>query len=115
MLTDSPIQQMHSDRDRLQRLSEMLKALAQPTRLELLEILGNGDRCVCELAEAVGAERSNVSRHLAVLHRAGIVTMSRKGVQIIYALKMRCIFETLQCMAGRSTAISSSDEKAGRP
>ena len=50
------------------------KALAHPTRLLMLDALADGELCVCELTELVGADQSTVSRQLAILRQAGIVS-----------------------------------------
>lgn len=63
--------------------AEILQAIAQPTRLKILEYLRDGEKCVCELFPAIGEQQSNVSRHLAILRKYGIL-MSRKERQSIY-------------------------------
>lgn len=78
----------------------MFRALGQPIRLALVEQLRRGERCVCDLAEAVGAERSNVSRHLSVLLHAGVVSAARRGVQIVYSLRLGCVADLLDCLEG---------------
>lgn len=110
MITESPSARADAERERLERWAQVLKAVAQPTRLAILESLAGGAECVCELADAVRAERSNVSRHLAVLLRAGVVRAERRGVQIFYSLQTPCILNTIRCMvpsgdAPRSPAV----------
>lgn len=78
--------------------ARMLKALAQPIRLALVDCLQDGERCVCNLAEIVGAERSNVSRHLAVLVNAGVLTCRKKGVMTLYRLKTPCLLKVFGCL-----------------
>jgi len=73
------------------------KALGHPTRLFLAHQLGKRDTCVCELTELVGDDISTVSRHLSVLRAAGIVDSVRKGNQIIYRLKLRCVLDISVC------------------
>ena len=63
---------MDRERWRLYELqAEVIQAAGHPIRLAILEFLQDGERCVCDIAAAVGAGRSNVSRHLAVLLKAG--------------------------------------------
>ncbi len=62
------------------------KALAHPARLFMLETLAGGERCVCELREMVGLDLSTVSKHLALLRGAGLVTDERRGTQVFYRL-----------------------------
>ena len=65
----------------------LLKALAEPTRLRLAALLArNGETCVCELAEALGAPAFRVSRHLAIMKDRGVVEARRQGTWMHYRL-----------------------------
>lgn len=79
--------------------ARVLKALAHPSRLLIVEELSRGERCVCELAELVGAEMPTVSRHLALLREAGIVYDEKRGVQVFYRLKTPCVMNFFHCVA----------------
>jgi ArsR family transcriptional regulator len=79
--------------------ARVLKALAHPSRLLMVEELSRGERCVCELADLVGAEMPTVSRHLALLREAGIVEDDKRGVQVFYRLKTPCVMNFFQCVA----------------
>lgn len=85
-------------RQRLEGRARVLKALAHPSRLLMVEQLERGERCVCELQEMVGADMSTVSKHLAVLKRAGIVADERRGVQVYYRLTMPCVTRFFDCV-----------------
>ncbi|MBY6016425.1 ArsR/SmtB family transcription factor [Ferrimonas balearica] len=78
--------------------AQILKALAHPTRLWLLEQLEQQERCVCELVEGVDADISTVSKHLSVLKQAGIVSRRRQGKQIYYQLQTPCLLKMLSCV-----------------
>lgn len=78
----------------------ILKALANETRLRIVHRLGRGDCLVGELARAVGAEQSTVSRHLAVLRAAGVVDDERHGNTVRYRLATPCVIEFFACAAG---------------
>lgn len=67
----------------LKRKARVIKALAHPSRLAMVEALAAGERCVCELQVLVGLDMSTVSRHLSVLKNAGIVC-ARKHKQWVY-------------------------------
>ena len=69
---------------RAEAKARILKALAHPTRLFMAEELANGERCVCELRDMVGADMSTVSKHLAVLKNAGLVDDDKRGLQVFY-------------------------------
>ncbi len=82
---------------RLEAQARVIKALAHPTRLFLVEELCREERCVCELAEMVGADVSTVSKHLAVLREAGIVRDEKRGKQVFYRLRMDCALDFASC------------------
>lgn len=67
-------------------LAHILKAAAEPTRLRLLNLLRHGDICVCDLQAILGLPQHAVSRHLAVLRHAGLVTDHRHGKRVLYSL-----------------------------
>ncbi len=79
--------------------AKIIKAMAHPTRLFLVdELARNGQRCVCELTEMVGADMSTVSRHLAILKGVGIVEDERRGAQVYYRLRVRCVLSFFECV-----------------
>ena len=65
---------------------QLFKACADPTRLRLLHLLRDGERCVCELVAAVDEPQPKISRHLAYLRRAGLVASRKKGLWVHYRL-----------------------------
>lgn len=67
--------------------AEILKALAQPTRLKIVDFLRDGERCVCEIFPAIGEEQSNTSRHLNMMLAAGVLSRRKDGLKIYYAIK----------------------------
>jgi DNA-binding transcriptional ArsR family regulator len=78
--------------------AKVFKALGHPSRLLMVEALGQGERCVCELRELVGSDISTVSKHLSVLKEAGIVHDERRGTSIYYSLRMQCVTTFLGCV-----------------
>jgi len=78
--------------------ARVLKAVAHPTRIFLLEELAQQERCVCDLAEMVGADVSTVSRHLTILRNAGIVRDNKRGVQVFYTIQTPCALNFLSCV-----------------
>lgn len=81
------------------RLIEMkagvLKALAQPTRLKILECLRKGERCICELVPAVNGEQSNISRHVSLMQKTHLVTTRKEGVRVMVRVSDPKVFEIL--------------------
>jgi len=85
-------------RARYRARARIIKAMAHPTRLFIVEELSRKDRCVCELREMVGGDISTVSKHLAVLRNAGIVEDERRGLQVYYHLKCPCVLQFFRCV-----------------
>jgi DNA-binding transcriptional ArsR family regulator len=77
----------------LVRIAERLKAMADPTRLRLLHELEGGEICVSDLAGQVGGSQANVSKHLAVLRKAGLVNCRRDGMNVCYSIADRSAFD----------------------
>ena len=75
--------------------TNLLWALADPTRLELLEYLKDNERCVCEIYPAFGKAQSTMSKHLGILHNVGLLKRRIDGVRTLYSIKRREIFEIL--------------------
>ena len=85
------------DKQRYQRQAEIVQSLAHPIRLEIAESLKNGEKCVNDIAEHICVERSNVSRHLAVMLKSGVVQTRKEGVMVFYSLRTPCILNFLDC------------------
>ncbi len=77
--------------------SEILKALAHPIRIILVDALRQRDMCVCDLNTLVDVDQSSVSRHLAQLKRAGIVSERREGMRVMHHLQTPCILDAIGC------------------
>ncbi len=79
--------------------AKIIKAMSHPTRLFIVDELGrNGERCVCELTAMIGVDISTVSRHLAMLKNAGIIEDDKRGSQVYYSLRVRCVLDFLECV-----------------
>jgi DNA-binding transcriptional ArsR family regulator len=76
----------------------VIKAMAHPTRLFIIEELEKVERCVCDLTEQIGADVSTVSKHLSVLKQAGIVIDDKRGNQVFYKLRVPCILNFFGCI-----------------
>jgi len=77
--------------------AKIAKALAHPTRLFIIDRLRKRDVCVCEFVELIDADQSTVSKHLAVLRSAGIVSTSKDGNKVFYHLETPCVVKFLEC------------------
>jgi ArsR family transcriptional regulator len=76
----------------------VFKALGNPARLTLVRTLMNGERCVCDLVQAVDLGWSTTSRHLDVLREAGIVSSDKRGQKIFYRLELECVSHFIHCL-----------------
>ncbi|MHC4622367.1 MAG: ArsR/SmtB family transcription factor [Planctomycetota bacterium] len=81
-----------------EKQAEIAKAIAHPVRIAIVDFLKDGEQCVCDIAEYVGAERSNVSRHLSVMVNAGVLEFRKEGLKVIYKLKTPCILDFFSCI-----------------
>ncbi len=86
------------ERGRYEARARIIKAMAHPSRLLMLDELEKGPRCVCKLRDLVGADLSTVSKHLLVMKNAGLVTDERHGTEIHYSLKVPCIMKFFGCV-----------------
>lgn len=80
-------------------VAAMLKALADPVRLQLLSLVAShesGEACVCDLNDAFELSQPTISHHLKVLHTAGLLDRSKRGVWVYYRVRD----ETLQALGG---------------
>lgn len=92
---------MNAEQRRLYKLkADVIAAAGHPIRLAIIDFLSDGEQCVCDIAEHVDAQRSNVSRHLAVLLKAGVVDQRKDGLRMMYSLKTPCILDFMQCVEG---------------
>ena len=83
---------------RYQARAKIVKAMGHPSRLFIIDQLAAGERCVCELTEMIGADKSTVSKHLSVLKEAGIVSDEKRGLQVYYTLRVPCVTNLFQCI-----------------
>ena len=73
--------------------ADILKAIAQPTRLKIIDFLRDGEKCVCEIFPAIDQEQSNTSRHLNFMQSHGILARRKDGVKIYYVVKHPEVFQ----------------------
>ena len=106
------------ERQRLTRRAVILKSLAHPSRLLIIEMLEQAPRCVGELTEAIGADITTVSKHLSVLKRAGLVSDEKHGTYSEYSLVCDCVTHLIDCieegMDARAARSSTGATKSKR-
>ena len=86
------------ERMRSEARARILKAIAHPSRIFIVEKIRNKPHCVCELAEMIGIDSSTTSKHLSVLKNAGIIEDRKEGTTIYYSLRCQCIMEFIGCI-----------------
>ena len=82
----------------------ILQAIDQPARLEILQVIGSGEACVCHLEAALGQRQAYISQHLMALRDAGIITSRRSGRYVFYRLKDERILDLIR-LAGSLAGI----------
>ena len=92
---------MDREAQRLYKLkADVIAAAGHPIRLAVIDFLKDGEQCVCDIASYVGAKRSNVSRHLGVLLKAGVVSQRKDGLKMMYTLRTPCVLNFMKCVEG---------------
>ena len=81
-----------------EKQAEIAKAMAHPVRVGVLEYVKDGEQCVCDIAEAVGTERSNLSKHLSMMVAAGVLISRKEGLKVFYRIKTPCVIRFLDCL-----------------
>lgn len=76
----------------------ILKGIAHPVRLRIVEALSKKDMCVCEIAEMFNFDRTTISKHLALMKGFGILEDRKEGLNVYYSLRMRCLIPLLACI-----------------
>lgn len=91
------------DTERMRLVARRYQALADPTRIRIVEFLVHGERCVCDLAEVLGAAQSRLSFHLKILREAGLLRARKAGRWMYYSVDPEGI-ERLSSHLGRLEA-----------
>ena len=84
----------------IERIAERFRVLGEPMRIRLLETLREGEANVSELQEATGASQQNVSKHLGVLLRAGVIGRRREGNFAVYSIADPMVFSLCEEVCG---------------
>jgi DNA-binding transcriptional ArsR family regulator len=84
----------------IELVAQRFRVLGEPMRIKLLDLLRERELTVGELQEAVGGSQQNVSKHLGILHGAGMVTRTKDGTQVRYAISDPSVFELCEQVCG---------------
>jgi ArsR family transcriptional regulator len=77
-----------------------LKVMGHPVRLQILDMLRQGEICVCHIETALGKRQAYISQHLMTLRDAGLVATRRDGLQVYYRLKDEAVADVLRLVCG---------------
>lgn len=78
--------------------TNVIKALANPVRLMIIDSLRDGEKCVCEIVEHLQEEQSNISKSLGILKVNGLIKSRKEGLNVYYKLNLCCINEFFCCL-----------------
>jgi DNA-binding transcriptional ArsR family regulator len=81
-------------------VAQRFRVLGEPMRIKLLDRLREGEATVGELQQALGASQQNVSKHLGILHSAGMVRRTKQGNSVVYAIDDPAVFELCDQVCG---------------
>lgn len=84
---------MKLNSDELERVANLFKAFAEPTRLAILQELKSGERSVSEIVDALQTSQANVSKQLKHLFDAGVVSRRKQGTLVMYGIADEMVFE----------------------
>jgi DNA-binding transcriptional ArsR family regulator len=84
----------------IELVAQRFRVLGEPMRIRLLDLLRDGDATVGELQDALAASQQNISKHLGILHAAGMVSRTKDGTQVRYAISDPSVFELCEQVCG---------------
>lgn len=99
----------------LERVAGQFRALGEPSRLRLMNLLFDRERTVGELVETSGLSLANTSKHLGLLHQAGWVTRRKDGLNVVYALADERTMALCEMMCSRVRGIASNEAALTAP
>lgn len=98
-----------------ERKAAILKGIAHPVRLSIVEALSLGELCVCDIASMFPFDRTTISKHLSLMKSLGILEDRKDGIKVFYSLRLACIGALLSCLEGTvSRAAPEREPKAGK-
>lgn len=81
-------------------IAQRFRVLSEPSRIRLIDILRDGPRSVQELTAASGSSQQNVSKHLGILHGAGILSREKRGTSVLYSIADESVLELCEHVCG---------------
>lgn len=84
--------------EKYEQRTSVLKALSNPVRLFIIDEIAKGEKCICELAEALDVDLSNISKHVNILKQAGVITVEKRGKNVYPKLLCPCVLDLFNCI-----------------
>ncbi len=84
--------------EKAEHVTQVLKALAHPIRLQIVDVLKSGERCVCEIMAAVGGKQSITSQQLNMMKDKGVLGCRRDGSKVFYRIENENVIKLLDCV-----------------
>ncbi|MHC4664704.1 MAG: ArsR/SmtB family transcription factor [Planctomycetota bacterium] len=81
-----------------EHVAEVLKAVGHPVRLQIVELLEEGEKCVGDIAKAVGGKQAITSQHLNMMRDKGVLSCRREGARVYYRIENRSVIKLLHCI-----------------
>ena len=82
-----------------EKKAQIFKTLSNPVRLEIMDFLADGEKCVCEIVENLNYEQPHISKSLIKLKEAGLIKDRKEGLNVYYSLKICCMGEFFNCLS----------------
>ena len=89
---------LQSARQSAKDRAAIVKAMAHPTRLLVMDVLTGGEKCVNDLTLLAGCDVTTLSKHLALMRRAGLLQCDKRGVSVFYRIACPCFLEFFRCI-----------------
>lgn len=94
-----------------EREAEMLQVLGDPVRLHILQALSTGEKCACEIEPHSNLDQSDISLHLQILERAGMLITRNDGTHVLYRVRNACVLRLFRIL---TALITEHDEEEWR-
>jgi DNA-binding transcriptional ArsR family regulator len=94
---------MEGAMDAYETQAELLKALAHPVRLQILDMLRDGEQCVCHIEAVLGQRQSYISQHLMLLRKTGLVADRKDGLRVYYSVRDISVYAVLDVARGMAS------------
>ena len=86
------------DHAKAEHVARVLKALAHPVRLQIVDVLSSGEKCVCEIVDLVGGKQSITSQQVNMMRDKGVLGCRREGSRVYYRIENKNVLKLLSCI-----------------